>query len=112
MDKPHFPSDSPFLTDADDRREPLRLWSYADSDHYEKEAEEMRDRQRRADIAAQVAEYEELGDMPSVPRDFWPQPTAPMQLVDDEPEAWRGWIGPVLLFVALLGAVVSCVFGG
>lgn len=75
----------------------------------------MRERQRRADIRAQVAGYEDIGDMPAVPRDFWPQPSARMPLVEDvpiEPWTWRQWIGPVLLAVALLGAIGSCVFGG
>ena len=75
MDKPDAPSNRSLLTDADDRREPRRLWSYADSDHYENEAEAMRDRQLLADIRGQVEGYDDLGDMPSVPRDFWPWPT-------------------------------------
>lgn len=105
MDKPHFPSDSPFLTDADDRRTPRPLWS-----------EEDREAERLAHIRAQVAEYEDIGDVPSVPRDFWPRPTAPMQLLDDEKLVpvpwWTGWVLPVLLTVALAGAIASCAFGG
>ena len=115
MDKPHFPSDSPFLTDADDRRVPRPLWSDDDAAHYAAEAEAIRERRRLADIRAQVEGYEELGDMPALPRDFWPQPTAPMQLLEDPPEVpitWRAWIGPVLLLVSLVGAIASCAFGG
>ena len=60
MDKPHFPSDSPFLTDADDRRVPRPLWSDDDAAHYAAEAEAMREKRRLADIRAQVEGYEEL----------------------------------------------------
>lgn len=94
MDKPRFRSNDPLLTDADDRRKPRQMWPEA---------------------RAQVDGYDDLGDMPSVPRDFVPRPTAPMQLVDEdpfEPWTWRHWIGPVLLVVALVGAVASCAFGG
>jgi hypothetical protein len=76
----------------------------------------MRERQRLADIRAQIEGYDELGDVPAVPRDFWPQPSARMPLFDDEPPpvpmTWRRHIGPVLLGLMLVGAVASCVFGG
>lgn len=104
MDKPHFPADSPFLTDADDRRTPRPLWSDDD-----------REAQRLAHIRAQVAEYEDVGDVPSVPRDFWPQPTAPMQLLDEPdevPAPWTSWLLPIALLVSLGFALASCVFGG
>lgn len=106
MDKPHFPSDSPFLTDADDRRTPRPLWS-----------EEDREAERLAHIRAQVEGYEELGDMPALPRDFTPHSSARMPLADDDLERvpvpwWTGWVLPALLTVALAGAIGSCAFGG
>lgn len=117
MDKPNFPSDRPLLTDADDRRLPRPLWSDDDAAHYAAEAEAIRERRRRADIRAQVAEYEDIGDMPALPRDFTPHSSARMPLADDDLERvpvpwWTGWVLPVLLTVALLGAIASCAFGG
>ena len=115
MDKPHFPSDSPFLTDADDRRTPRPLWSEDDAAHYAAEAEAIRERRRLAAIRAQVDGYEDIGDVPAVPRDFWPQPSARMPLLEDPPEVpitWRAWIGPTLMVCMLLGAIASCAFGG
>lgn len=116
MDTPNKPLRSPFLTDADDRRVPRPLWSDDDAAHYAAEAEAMREKRRRADIRAQVEGYEELGDMPALPRDFWPRPTAPMQLLDDEKLVpvpwWTGWVLPALLMVSLVGAIASCALGG
>lgn len=115
MDKPFPPASDRVLTDADDRRLPRPLWSDDDAAHYAAEAETIRERRRRAAIRAQVAEYEDVGDMPAVPRDFCPQPSARMPLLEDPPEVpitWRAWIGPTLLLVSLVGAIASCAFGG
>lgn len=68
----------------------------------------------------------ELGEGVALPADFEPRHSEPAPL--DTPrdgvfdvdswipctasEAWRGVLGPAVLAVALVGAFVSCVFGG
>lgn len=117
MDKPFPPASDRVLTDADDRRLPRPLWSDDDAAHYAAEAESIRDQRMRAAIRAQVEGYEDIGDMPALPRDFTPQPSARMPLFDDDLERvpvpwWTGWVLPVLLTFSLVGTIASCAFVG